>query len=75
MPDKNMTQLPAEIDWQKYVGAIDNCSRIVQAGSIVKVSGIVAEANGPGLGIGSLCTIRNDEGEDIEDGSDDEDVD
>ena len=61
-----MTPLPLEIDWQKYVGAIDNCSRIVQAGSIVKVSGIVAEANGPGLGIGSLCTIRSDEGEDIE---------
>ncbi len=61
-----MTTPPAEIEWHKYDSAIKNCSRIVQAGSIVKVSGIVAEANGPGLSIGSLCTIRNDLGEDIE---------
>jgi flagellum-specific ATP synthase len=61
-----MTMMSTEIDWQKYVGAVENCSRVVQAGNIVKVSGIVAEANGPGLSIGSLCTIRNDQGEDIE---------
>jgi len=61
-----MTSLSAQIDWPKYVDAIDNCSRIMQTGSIVKVSGIVAEANGPGLSIGSLCSIRTDQGEDIE---------
>ncbi len=61
-----MTMSPVEIDWQKYTGAVENCSRLVQAGSVTKVSGIVAEANGPGLSIGSLCTIRNDQGEDIE---------
>ncbi len=55
-----------QIDWQKYQGAVTNARHIVQAGSVVKVSGIVAEANGPGLSIGSLCSITNDQGAKIE---------
>jgi len=61
-----MTTLQADIDWSKYMGAVRTSQSILQEGSIVKVSGMVAEANGPGLGVGSLCTIRNADGDDID---------
>jgi flagellum-specific ATP synthase len=61
-----MTTMHDLIDWQKYLGAVQEARHIVQEGRVVKVSGIVAEANGPGLSIGSLCTIQNVQGEDIE---------
>jgi len=61
-----MTTLQADIDWSKYMGAVRTSQSILQEGSIVKVSGMVAEANGPGLGVGSLCTIRNVDGDDID---------
>jgi flagellum-specific ATP synthase len=61
-----MTTLQTDIDWSKYIGAIHASRSILQEGSIVKVSGMVAEANGPGLGVGSLCTIRTAEGDDID---------
>ena len=61
-----MTTQHAEIDWRKYIGAVRKSRNILQEGSIVKVSGMVAEANGPGLGVGSLCAIRNIEGDDID---------
>lgn len=64
--DDVMTTMHDLIDWQKYLGAVQEARHIVQEGSVVKVSGIVAEANGPGLSIGSLCTIKNVQGEDIE---------
>ena len=55
-----------EIDWSKYLESIRSTQSILQEGRVVKVTGIVAEANGPGLGIGSLCSIRNIEGQDID---------
>jgi flagellum-specific ATP synthase len=61
-----MTTLQADIDWSKYMEAVRTSQCILQEGSIVKVSGMVAEANGPGLGVGSLCTIRNADGDDID---------
>jgi flagellum-specific ATP synthase len=64
--DDAMTTMHDLINWQKYLGAVKGAHHIVQEGRVVKVSGIVAEANGPGLSIGSLCTIQNVQGEDIE---------
>ncbi len=63
---KTVTSGHSQIDWQKYRNAVSHARHIVQAGSVVKVSGIVAEANGPGLSIGSLCTITNDQGAHVE---------
>ncbi|MDH3357961.1 MAG: flagellum-specific ATP synthase FliI, partial [Desulfobacteraceae bacterium] len=35
-------------------------------GKIVKVAGIVAQANGPGMSIGSLCCIKNSSGQNMQ---------
>ena len=50
------------IKWNKYLRAISSCQPIKLEGKIVKVAGIVAEGNGPGLSVGSLCAIKNSEG-------------
>ena len=54
-----------KINWDKYLKAVFACKPIQLEGKIVKAAGIVAEANGPGLGVGSLCAIKNPEGPDI----------
>ena len=61
-----MIELKEKIDWDKYIGAISSCQPIRLEGKIVKVVGIVAEANGPGLSVGSLCTIKNSDGHNIQ---------
>jgi flagellum-specific ATP synthase len=61
-----MTLACDEIGWTKYIEAVRSAQSILQEGSIVKVSGIIAEANGPGLGVGSLCAIRDVEGQDVD---------
>ncbi len=53
------------IDWAKYSNAIQTCTPVRMEGRIVRVAGIVAEANGPRLGVGSLCAITGSQGEDI----------
>ena len=55
-----------QIHWDKYLSAIDSCQPIELEGKIIKVAGIVAEANGPGLSVGSLCAIRDSEGINIQ---------
>ena len=54
------------IDWPRYLTAIDACRSIRLEGRIVKVAGIVAEASGPGLGVGSLCVIEGADGDGIQ---------
>ena len=51
-----------KIQFDKYFQAIEACQPIKLRGRIVKVAGIVAEADGPGLSVGSLCAIENSEG-------------
>ena len=58
--------MQGEIDCQKYLDAIRLSQAIVQEGRVVKISGMVAEASGPDLGIGSLCAIRNADGGEIQ---------
>lgn len=60
-----MLKREGKIDWCKYLKAIDECRTVRLEGRIVKVAGIVAEADGPGLGVGSLCVIEDSEGDDI----------
>lgn len=57
-----MNELREKIDWDKYLGAISSCQPITLEGKIVKVAGIVAEGHGPGLSVGSLCSIKNSDG-------------
>ncbi len=53
--------IKAQIAWEKYMNAASSCQPVRLAGKIVKASGIVAEANGPALSVGSLCEIETSE--------------
>ncbi len=53
-----MIDLGGEINWSHYIESLDKCRPMRLQGKIVKLSGIVAEANGPGLCVGSLCDIE-----------------
>lgn len=53
------------INWKKYLNAIASSNTFRMEGQIIKVSGIVAEANGPKAGVGSLCSIMRADGERI----------
>ena len=54
-----------KINWDKYLKAVQECRPIQLEGKVVKAAGIVAEANGPRLSVGSLCAIKNPDGPDI----------
>jgi len=53
------------VNWDTYFKAVATCDNVRPQGRISKVVGLVAEGDGLGLGIGSLCSIRNDYNEDI----------
>jgi len=61
-----MTGFKPTIKWDKYQEALQSCQPIKMEGKIVKVSGIVAQANGPGMSIGSLCCIKNGSGQNMQ---------
>ncbi len=61
-----MTNDNYKIKWDKYFNAANSCQAVTLAGKIVKVAGIVAQANGPRLSVGSLCAIKNSEGLNIQ---------
>ena len=61
-----MTGLKPTIKWDKYQEALRSCQPIKMEGKIVKVAGIVAQANGPGMSIGSLCCIKNRSGQNMQ---------
>ncbi len=49
-------------DWEKYVRAVERCRPLRKEGKVLKAAGLVIEANGPGLCVGSLCAIHTSEG-------------
>lgn len=61
-----MAGLKPTIKWDKYQEALRSCQPIKMEGKIVKVAGIVAQANGPGMSIGSLCCIKNGSGQNMQ---------
>ncbi|HSQ85268.1 MAG TPA: FliI/YscN family ATPase [Desulfobacterales bacterium] len=61
-----MTGSKATIKWSKYQEALRYCQPVKMEGKIVKVAGIVAQANGPGMSVGSLCSIRNGSGQNMQ---------
>lgn len=61
-----MTSFNPTIKWDKYQEALQSCQPIGMEGKIVKVAGIVAQANGPGMSIGSLCCIKNSSGQNMQ---------
>ena len=54
-----------KIDFDKYVKAVDQCVTIRPEGRVSQVIGLIAEGDSLGLGIGSLCSIINDHGQEI----------
>nr|MBC8361410.1 FliI/YscN family ATPase [Candidatus Desulfatibia profunda] len=60
-----MKALNKRIKWDNYLEALSSCQPYKLEGKIVKVAGIVAEASGPGLSVGSLCSIKTSEGQNI----------
>jgi flagellum-specific ATP synthase len=54
-----------EIAWEKYHQALAACRTVRLTGSILKVTGLVAEANGPRLSVGSICDIEDTLGQHI----------
>jgi len=61
-----MSNLQPSIEWSKYQEALRSCQPVKMEGKIVKVAGIVAQANGPGMSIGSLCSIKNASGQSMQ---------
>lgn len=61
-----MIKLEQNSNWGKYLEILTSCRPFKLEGKIVKVAGIVAEANGPGLSVGSLCSIKNSDGQNIQ---------
>ncbi|MEE8431027.1 MAG: FliI/YscN family ATPase [Candidatus Desulfatibia sp.] len=61
-----MIELEQNSKWDKYLEILTSCQPFKLEGKIVKVAGIVAEANGPGLSVGSLCSIKNSDGQNIQ---------
>ncbi len=57
-----MLDLKAEINFSKYFNAIDETEGMTLEGKIVKIVGLIAEGQGMGMSIGSLCEIENDVG-------------
>jgi len=53
------------ISWAKYHKALENCRTVQLTGSVLKVAGMVAEANGPRLSVGSICAIEENYGKPI----------
>ncbi|RPH49097.1 MAG: FliI/YscN family ATPase [Desulfobacteraceae bacterium] len=60
-----MGERSVKINWNKYTESVKDCRSLRLQGRIVKLAGIVAEANGPGLSVGSLCKIETTPGNDI----------
>lgn len=52
----------AELNFDRYLEAVDRCDCLSIEGRITKVVGLVAEGQGLGMGIGSLCLVKTDEG-------------
>lgn len=65
MTNFNLDEINLDIDFESYIKAVDSCRCTTVQGKIVKVVGLVAEALGLGMSIGSLCSIKNDHGANI----------
>ena len=54
-----------KLDFQKYFKAVDAVKTIRPEGRITQVVGLIAEGDSLGLGIGGICSIINNQGQEI----------
>ena len=59
--------MPVELNlkWDSFFEAVDRCTGLTVEGRIVKVIGLIAEGEGLGLSIGSMCLVETDQGTEI----------
>lgn len=53
-------------DFTKYFSKIDQVTTVCPEGRVSQVVGLIAEGDSLGLGIGSLCSILTDQGEEVQ---------
>lgn len=53
------------MNWDGYAAAVDRCRPLTVEGKVVRVTGLVAEGQGPGAGVGSVCSIDNGQGANV----------
>jgi flagellum-specific ATP synthase len=53
------------MNWNVYTDAVDSSQCVTAAGRVVRVTGLVAEGQGPAIGVGSTCSIQNCEGKEL----------
>ena len=61
-----MTNQDIKINWHDYMDTLNSLQPIQLAGKVVKVAGIIAEGHGPGLSVGSLCSVKDSQGLDVQ---------
>ena len=54
-----------KIDFQKYLNVVDGAKTVRPEGRITQVVGLIAEGDSLGLGIGGICSIINNRGQEI----------
>jgi len=54
-----------EKDWQKYFHVVETTRTLIPTGKITKITGIIAEGYCAGTGVGSICSIENNEGKKV----------
>jgi flagellum-specific ATP synthase len=54
-----------EIRWSDYCDVVTASQPITPEGRVEKVVGLVVEGHGPGMSIGSICSIHNDGGVEV----------
>jgi flagellum-specific ATP synthase len=55
----------SQTDWNHYLDAVDSCRCLTAEGKVAEVTGLVVEAHGPGMGVGSVCSVGDEEGEEV----------
>lgn len=65
MPERFSLGHISKLDFDKYFKAVDQSVLVKPEGRISQVVGMIAQGDSLGLGIGSLCNIINDNGQEI----------
>jgi flagellum-specific ATP synthase len=60
-----MPDTVGHVPWDLYANAVDSSRCLTAEGRVVKVTGLIAEGHGPGIGVGSTCSIHNTEGTEV----------
>ncbi|NVL91057.1 MAG: FliI/YscN family ATPase [Desulfobacterales bacterium] len=53
------------MNWDRYTDAVNACQSLTAEGTVAKVIGLVVEGLGPGMSVGSACTIQSADGEEV----------